>query len=61
MEEAQEKLAEEIAAAHEILIDTAPIVKQEPVILQYSKKPEFEVRLKAFLQIPIRCLTLVCY
>ena len=44
MEEAQEKLAEEIAAAHEILIDTAPIVKQEPVILQYSKKPEFEVR-----------------
>ena len=43
MAELQAKVAEEVAAAKETLVDTAPVIKQEPVILQFAKKPEIVV------------------
>ena len=43
LEEAEGKIAEEIVVAKETLVDTAPIIKQEPVIIQYDRKPDIPV------------------
>ena len=43
MAEFQAKVAAEVAAAKETLVDTAPVIEQDPAILQFAKKPEIVV------------------